>query len=61
MIDLSSNVYRIRRLKKALEKGGVFHAMRKREHSTPPSARRRQKSAAVRKRIAPWTATPKAT
>jgi ribosomal protein S21 len=37
----------IRRLKKALEKGGVFHAS---EHYTPPSA---QKSAAVRKRIAP--------
>jgi len=53
MIYRSSNVYRIRRLKKALEKGGVFHAMRKREHYTPRSARRPQKSAAARKRIAP--------
>jgi small subunit ribosomal protein S21 len=41
----------LRRFKKSTEKSGLLFEMRKRAHFTPPSAARRIKSRAARKRI----------
>jgi small subunit ribosomal protein S21 len=42
----------LRRFKKALQKAGLDRELRKREHFTPPSLRRREKSRAARRRVA---------